>query len=54
MDCGRVEECNCRIKIDNSIVIIICGDIDVDRLRDSLKTLVDLKGNAKLVSPKSE
>lgn len=32
-------ECNCRIEIDDSVVIILCGDIDIDRLRDSLKSL---------------
>jgi hypothetical protein len=32
-------ECNCRIEVDDSLVIILCGDVDINRLRDSLESL---------------
>jgi len=39
------KECNCRIEIEDSIVVIICGEIDVDRLKKSLKSALELKDN---------
>ncbi|MFA4885188.1 MAG: hypothetical protein WC601_05365 [Desulfotomaculaceae bacterium] len=44
----KERECGCCIKIEDSFVLIICGEIDVDSLRNSLKTFVEVKGNAKL------
>ncbi|MCR6545691.1 hypothetical protein [Dehalobacterium formicoaceticum] len=32
----RDNDCNCTIKIEDSIVIILCGDIDEDNLKKSL------------------
>ena len=32
----RDNDCDCCLNIENSIVIIICGDIDEDRLRRSV------------------
>lgn len=38
------KECNCCIEIEDSIVLIICGEIDIDRLKDTLKQLQNQKG----------
>jgi hypothetical protein len=43
----REKRCNCCIEIEESIVVIICGEFDIDRLKDSLKAVVEVKGNAK-------
>lgn len=43
MGCEEEKECNCRIEIKDSIVLIICGDVDVDKLRDSLQTALEVK-----------
>ncbi|OPY64063.1 MAG: hypothetical protein A4E56_00117 [Pelotomaculum sp. PtaU1.Bin065] len=43
-----VEECdrrNCRIEIKDSIVIIICGEVDVDKLRESLQIALEAKSS---------
>lgn len=49
MDWERVKkddkECNCCIRIEDSFVIIICGEIDPKQLKDCLKTFIDVKGN---------
>ena len=38
------KECDCCIKIDNSIVIIICGDIgDFDKFKEYIKIAADEK-----------
>lgn len=39
------EECNCCIEIDDSLVLIICGEVDVDRLNDSLRAFINVKDN---------
>ncbi len=44
----KERECGCCINIEDSFVLIICGEIDVDSLKNSLKTFVEVKGNAKL------
>ncbi len=46
----KERECGCCIEIEDSFVLIICGEIDVDSLRNSLKTFVEIKANAKLES----
>lgn len=38
------EECGCCIEIEDSLVIIVCGEIDRKKLHDCLKTFVDIKG----------
>jgi len=40
----KEKECNCCIEIKDSIVVIICGEVDFDRLKDSLDTFVGEKG----------
>ncbi|MGI5876232.1 MAG: hypothetical protein ACOX6X_05375 [Dethiobacteria bacterium] len=35
-DKGRDRECGCRIKVEDSIVVIICGDFEIDRLKDTI------------------
>ncbi len=47
---NKERECGCCIEIEDSFVLIICGEIDVDSLRNSLKTFVEIKANAKLES----
>lgn len=41
MNCGKKKDndkdCNCLIKIEDSLVIIICDEIDHKKLKDSLK-----------------
>jgi hypothetical protein len=37
------EECNCCIEIEDSLVLIICGEVDVDRLNDSLRAFINVK-----------
>ena len=39
----KEKECNCCIKIEESIVVIICGEIEIERLKNCLKTVSDLK-----------
>jgi hypothetical protein len=41
-------ECGCCIKIEDSFVLIICGEIDINNLKSALKTFVEVKGNATL------
>ncbi|MDS1030973.1 hypothetical protein RDV78_11085 [Bacillota bacterium LX-D] len=43
----KEKECNCCIKIEDSIVIIICGDIENDKIKNCLDTIVGEKGNKK-------
>jgi Holliday junction resolvase-like predicted endonuclease len=43
----KERECGCCINIEDCFVLIICGEIDVDSLKNSLKTFVEVKGNAK-------
>lgn len=44
----KEKECGCCIKIEDSFVCIICGEVDVDSLEKSLKTFVEVKANANL------
>lgn len=44
-DKKKEEECNCCIEIEDSIVVIICGEVDIDRLKDTLNTCVKVKAN---------
>ena len=43
----KEKECNCCIEIEDSVVVIICGEVDFDRLRDSLNAFADEKGKGK-------
>lgn len=42
-DKEKEKQCNCCLEIKESIVVIICGDIEIDKLRDCLKTMSDVK-----------
>lgn len=44
-DNKKDKECDCCIEIKDSFVLIICGEIDADKLRDSLKAFAEIKGN---------
>lgn len=46
-------ECACCIKVEKSIVIILCNADDVDRLCQSLKQITELK-DVELVPKKEE
>lgn len=50
MEKDKHQENGCVIKIEDSIVIIICGEVDVDRLRESLQTVSHVKSSSKLVN----
>jgi uncharacterized protein YunC (DUF1805 family) len=45
LDKKKENECNCCIEIEDSIVVIICGEVDVDRLKETLNTVAEVKGN---------
>lgn len=48
-ECNNNErECNCCINIEDSIVVILCGEIEIERLRSCLQTAYEAKGNANL------
>ncbi len=44
------EECNCCIKVDNSLVLIICGELDRNQLENSLKTFLEVKDGANVIT----
>jgi hypothetical protein len=47
-DDKKKKECNnCVIKIEDSIVVLVCGDVDIDKLKDSLGAFAAEKGNNK-------
>lgn len=48
-DNNNENERNCCIEIEDSIVVIICGEVDIDRLRETLNTVMEAKG-AKVLS----
>lgn len=35
--------CNCCIKVEDSLVLIICGDVDGERLPERLRAFADVK-----------
>lgn len=35
------KECNCCLEINKSLVVIICGEIDIDRFKDTLTAVID-------------
>lgn len=37
------KECNCCIKIEDSVCIILTGDVDIDKVKDSLGALLEVK-----------
>ncbi|MFY9140463.1 MAG: hypothetical protein WBJ83_02015 [Thermacetogeniaceae bacterium] len=45
MDWGKKRrECNCCVEVKDSLVIIICRDMDSNDLCTSYKTFIDIKG----------
>lgn len=44
MGCEKERECNCCIEIEESICVILCGDIEVERFRNTLEAAIDVKG----------
>ncbi|HOV80092.1 MAG TPA: hypothetical protein PK728_08265 [Bacillota bacterium] len=47
---GNEKECNCCIKIEDSFVLIVCGELDVDNLKKSFKTFIEVKDNSKVLT----
>lgn len=43
-DKDKDKECKCCLEIEKSIVVIICGELDIDKLKDCLKTVADKAG----------
>ncbi len=48
-DKDRDRECNCRIRVDDSLVVIVCGEMDAAQLRENYKTYIEIKGNNQVV-----
>ena len=44
---ARERECGCCIEVEDSLVLILCGEIDVDNLREALNAYVKAKNAAK-------
>ncbi|MGI6066999.1 MAG: hypothetical protein ACOYI2_11060 [Bacillota bacterium] len=44
-DRKKKKECNCQIKVKDSIVILICDDVDMDKFKDTVKAFADEKRN---------
>ena len=43
MGCDKERKCNCCIEIEESIVVILCGDIERDKFKKTLETAVEVK-----------
>lgn len=41
----RERDCECRLEIKNSIVVILCGDVEFDRIRDTITSAADAKAS---------
>ncbi len=41
-ECER--ECNCNIEIEESLVVIVCGEIDINRLKNYFQAYEEVKG----------
>lgn len=42
--CKEKEECGCKIKIEKSLVFIFCHDVEIEKMKECIKTAVDGKG----------
>jgi hypothetical protein len=40
---GKEKEENCKIEIEESIVLILCGDIELEKLKGCLQSVSDQK-----------
>ncbi len=53
MECVNKEcerECNCSIEIEESLVVIICGEVDVDNVTNCIQAYEAVKSNKKPAS----
>ena len=41
----RERECECSLEIRDSIVVILCGDVEFDRIRDTITSAADAKAS---------
>lgn len=41
-ECER--ECNCSIEIEDCLVVIVCGEIDINRLKNYFQAYEEVKG----------
>jgi hypothetical protein len=48
-DKDRDRECNCRIRVEDSLVVIVCGEMDAAQLRENYKTYIEIKDNNQVV-----
>jgi len=51
---GKEKEYNCRIEIEDSIVVIICGEIETDQLKKCLKTVEETEAIKILASEEKQ
>ncbi|ATW25395.1 hypothetical protein [Candidatus Formimonas warabiya] len=47
-DDDKKKECNCCIKIEDSIVVLICGDIEIEKVKKCLDSVLEVKGSKKI------
>lgn len=43
MGCEKERGCNCCIGIEESIVVILCGDVEIGKFRECLQAAVETK-----------
>ncbi|OPX85514.1 MAG: hypothetical protein A4E53_03508 [Pelotomaculum sp. PtaB.Bin104] len=41
----KEEERACKIRIEDSIVVILCGDVDINKLRECLESVSAMKSH---------
>ncbi|KAF1084953.1 hypothetical protein SPSYN_01089 [Sporotomaculum syntrophicum] len=44
---GNNEACGCEIEIEESLVVVVCGEIDADKMKSCLQAYEEFKGNKK-------
>lgn len=44
MGCEKEKDCHCCIEIEESIVVILCGDIEIGKFRECLQAAIETKG----------
>ncbi|HHY41142.1 MAG TPA: hypothetical protein GX502_07815 [Syntrophaceticus sp.] len=49
MGWDKDRECNCCIRVDDSLVVIVCGEMDAAQLRENYKTYIEINGNNQVV-----
>ncbi|AFV10740.1 hypothetical protein Tph_c05020 [Thermacetogenium phaeum DSM 12270] len=53
-DNNNDQECNCCIRIEESFVLIVCGELDPNQLRENLKTFIEMRDNKVMANVKDE